>query len=205
MPDPQPAWAQQYNLDMQPAWARKFEPPSITGGESHGVMRSLIRIYRETGEKKYIETLPNAIAYLKKSARPDGRLARFYELTTNKPLYFTKDYQLTYSDADMPTHYAFIVSNNLDRVERELAEAQPLTDEDRARGRRPRSFRLTSQLEKDAQQTIAALDAPGRWLEKGSMRNYGDDDPTTQIIDCRTFINRIEVLSQYLAAAKASR
>src|SRR4030095_13651182 len=30
MPEPQPAWAQQYNFDMQPVWARKFEPPAIT-------------------------------------------------------------------------------------------------------------------------------------------------------------------------------
>ena len=27
MPDPQPAWAQQYGYDMHPIWARKFEPP----------------------------------------------------------------------------------------------------------------------------------------------------------------------------------
>ena len=32
LPDPQPAWAQQYNFDMHPAWARRFEPASITGG-----------------------------------------------------------------------------------------------------------------------------------------------------------------------------
>src|SRR5207244_1343587 len=31
MPDPQPAWAQQYSTQMQPAWARAFEPPSVTG------------------------------------------------------------------------------------------------------------------------------------------------------------------------------
>jgi hypothetical protein len=36
MPEPQPAWAQQYNADMHPAWARVFEPPSVTGGESQG-------------------------------------------------------------------------------------------------------------------------------------------------------------------------
>ncbi|HTN76931.1 MAG TPA: pectate lyase, partial [Pirellulaceae bacterium] len=32
LPDPQPAWAQQYDFEMQPCWARKFEPPAITGG-----------------------------------------------------------------------------------------------------------------------------------------------------------------------------
>ncbi len=31
MPEPQPAWAQQYHYDMQPAWARKFEPPRSRG------------------------------------------------------------------------------------------------------------------------------------------------------------------------------
>jgi len=44
MPDPQPAWAQQYNAQMQPAWARKFEPASVTGGESQGVIRILMDI-----------------------------------------------------------------------------------------------------------------------------------------------------------------
>ena len=32
MPDPQPAWAQQYDFEMKPVWARKFEPPAISGG-----------------------------------------------------------------------------------------------------------------------------------------------------------------------------
>ena len=38
MPEPQPAWAQQYDFDMHPAWARKFEPPAISGGESQSAL-----------------------------------------------------------------------------------------------------------------------------------------------------------------------
>jgi hypothetical protein len=128
MPEPQPGWAQQYDAKMHPAWARKFEPPAITGGESQGVMETLLRLYRFTGEKKYLEPLPRAIAYFRKSQLEDGRLARFYELQTNRPLYFTKDYQLTFSDADMPTHYGFKATNRLDRIEEEyhkLASSQP--------------------------------------------------------------------------------
>ena len=53
MPEPQPAWAQQYNHDMEPAWARRFEPPSVTGGESFGVMRALMDLYIETGEERF--------------------------------------------------------------------------------------------------------------------------------------------------------
>ena len=111
MPEPQPGWAQQYNREMHPAWARQFEPPSITGGESQSVMRALMLLYRETGKQKYLEPLPRALAYYKRSILPDvgnpseirrracpGRtpcVARFYELKTNRPLYVTKGTRVT--------------------------------------------------------------------------------------------------------------
>ncbi|MDH3583836.1 MAG: pectate lyase, partial [Phycisphaerae bacterium] len=93
MPEPQPAWAQQYGFDMHPIWARKFEPPAVTGGESQGVMRTLLDVYRRTNDKKYLDAVASALAYLQRSKLADGRLARFYELKTNRPLYFTRDYK----------------------------------------------------------------------------------------------------------------
>ena len=100
MPDPQPGWAQQYDADMHPAWARIFEPPSVTGGESQGVMKTLLLLYRETGKKKYLEPIPRALDYYEKSVLPETNnpskyraracppgsicLARFYELE-NEP------------------------------------------------------------------------------------------------------------------------
>lgn len=137
MPDPQPAWAQQYNREMHPAWARVFEPPSVTGGESQGIMRILMTLYRETGDRKYLEPIPRALAYLKKSfvARtnaevfrrlPEGPVvARFYELKTNRPLYITKGsrlvaagmgsrlvdgYEISYSPDSVITHYGVLTS-----------------------------------------------------------------------------------------------
>jgi hypothetical protein len=38
LPEPQPAWAQQYNFAMEPVWARKFEPPAVSSVESVGAM-----------------------------------------------------------------------------------------------------------------------------------------------------------------------
>ena len=140
MPDPQPAWAQQYDADMHPAWARRFEPPAVTGGESHGAMRILLHVYRETGDAKYLEPIPRALAYLRRSRLPDGRLARFYELETNRPLYFTKDYRLTYDDSDMPTHYAFKVGDRTDSIAREyerLRAGGPARPDDPAAPPRP--------------------------------------------------------------------
>ena len=48
-------------------------------------MRTLIKIARYTGQKRYLEPIPKALAYFKKSLLPDGRVARYYEFKTNKP------------------------------------------------------------------------------------------------------------------------
>jgi PelA/Pel-15E family pectate lyase len=140
MPDPQPAWAQQYDIDMHPAWARIFEPPSITGGESQGIIRILLVLYAEMGDKKYLEPVRRALDYLKRSVLPpvenpsEARrrfkqgelvLARFSELKTNRPLYITKGtrvsvldrgatlvggYELSYTDESVIAHYSVLVS-----------------------------------------------------------------------------------------------
>lgn len=145
MPDPQPAWAQQYDRDMHPAWARVFEPPSVTGGESQGIMRMLMTLYRETGDRKYLAPIPKALDYLKRSFVTPTRdevfrrlgdgpvLARFYELKTNRPIYITKGsrlsasglgsrmvdgYELSYTPESVITHYGVLISG------RELASIE---------------------------------------------------------------------------------
>lgn len=107
-PEPQPAWAQQYDAEMRPAWARKFEPPCICSLESLGALQILHKVWLATGESKYREPFASALAWLERVRLPDGSHARFYELHTDKPLYFVKDtYELTYDDSNLPTHYGF--------------------------------------------------------------------------------------------------
>jgi len=203
MPEPQPGWAQQYDRNMHPAWARKFEPPSISGGESQGVMRALLSLARATGEKTYLEPIPRALAYYKRSLRSDGKLARFYELHTNKPLYFTKDYQLTYSDADMPTHYGFIVGARLDRIEQEYKKlAAADAGKPNPLAREVRKYKMSSTLAKRAAAAIRSLDNRGAWVEPGSMKTWGADNPTNRVIESRTFAVNVATLSQYISAAE---
>ena len=202
MPDPQPAWAQQYDRQMHPAWARKFEPPSITGGESQRVIETLLHIYRETGMRAYLDPVPRAIEYLRRSELPDGRLARFYEFKTNRPLYFTKDYVLTYSDRDMPTHYAFKTGNRLDSLEKAYKRILALPASEL--GPKPYKPAKASARPSRSQvkRVIDDLDERGRWVEKGALRYHEERDSTERIIDCRTFITNCRILSRYLAAER---
>ncbi|MCX8038741.1 MAG: pectate lyase, partial [Candidatus Sumerlaeia bacterium] len=193
MPDPQPAWAQGYDVKMQPVWGRAFEPPAVSGAESQAVLESLLMLYRRTGDRKYIETVPKAIAYLRKSLRPDGTLARFYELQTNKPLYFTRKYELTYSDADMPTHYGFIWESRLDAIE---AEYKKLAAADRATlaGLKEPP---TPDLDKKAAVIVRTMDERGAWLEKGALR-FHRIEPQSGLIRCWTFADNVKALCEFL-------
>ena len=203
MPDPQPAWAQQYDFDMRPSWARKFEPPSITAGESQGALRLLLKLFRETGDRKYLEPIPRALDYLRRSRLTDGRLARFYELRSNKPLYFTHDYVLTYDDSDMPTHYAFKIADGTAAIAREYESLKNLSgDELKSHNTPPVPPKVSDALRTEVRSIIAAQDARGRWVENGRLRHHGPNDPTARVIRSATFINNVETLSRYLQAAR---
>ncbi|MGQ9503490.1 MAG: pectate lyase [Thermogutta sp.] len=201
MPDPQPAWAQQYNAQMQPCWARKFEPPAITGGESQGVMRTLLLLFHETGDKRFLEPIPRAIEYLRRSVLPDGRLARFYELKTNRPLFFTRDYQLTYQDTDTPTHYAFKCDNQLDSIQREYEQALKAGPRP-GLGRLPTAPRFSASLETQVRQVVEQLDQRGRWVEQGRLKTAPANASITRILTTRTFVRNLEILASYLAASQ---
>ncbi len=186
MPEPQPGWAQQYDADMHPAWARKFEPPAISGGESQGVLRALLHLSRATGERKYLEPIPGALAYLQRSRLPSGKLARFYELRTNKPLYFTAEYTLTYASDDVPTHYAFEVPDQTEAIRREYESPAPRSAE-------------PGNIKEQVQRIIQTQDARGAWVEDGRLRHHGPDDPTRRVIRSATFNRNVETLSTFLS------
>jgi hypothetical protein len=158
MPDPQPAWCQQYTRDMKPAWARKFEPPAVVSSESQDVMRALMIVYGGTGDKKYLAPIPKALDYLEASKLDDGRLPRYFELRSNKPLYMkAKIYKLTYSDENLPTHYAFKISPSLDRIRNDYEKLVK-------NGPPKPSTPSAKSLEPKVRQILKDLDDKGRWI-----------------------------------------
>lgn len=203
MPEPQPGWAQQYDAEMHPAWARQFEPPSVTGGETQGIIRVLLVLYGETGERKYLDAAGRALAWLERSVIPGkGKLARFYELKTNRPLYITKGtqiaakglgsaridgYELSHDDASVITHYAVTVgaeqlpalraaydAARQTRVKRfgRLHGLSPWTDSQRPRGGKVDGL-------------ISGLDARGAWVEEGVI---GKADKVVSVFAARDMV-----------------
>lgn len=191
MPEPQPGWAQQYDLQMRPIWARKFEPPAIAGRESQGAMEVLLRVHRLTGDAKYLAPIPPALAYLKRSLLPDGRLSRYYELRTNKPLYMTDDYKLTFDDTNLPQHYGWKNDSRIAEIEESFNAAKagkpattPLADSDGVR------------------QILRDLDAEGRWVSTYSdQRLVGNPKfkPGDRFLASEVFSRNLETLSESIA------
>jgi PelA/Pel-15E family pectate lyase len=184
MPEPQPAWAQQYNAAMQPAWARRFEPPSVTGGETQGIIQMLMVLYRETGERKYYDAIGPALSWLERSVIPGTtRLARFNELKTNRPLYITKGtqvsakglgstrldgYEISYDGSSVITHYA--VTIGAEKLGALRKEYEALGIERKARAERLHGLSPWAgggAGRGDAAAILAGMDARGAWLEDG--------------------------------------
>ncbi|MBA7714790.1 hypothetical protein ES703_123822 [subsurface metagenome] len=207
MPDPQPAWAQQYNVDMEPAWARWFEPPAITGGESFRVMGTLMGLYLETGEQRYLEPIPRALAWAERSVLPDGHLARFYELETNRPLYFTPDRRMTYGDENLRPGYLFKVpGSRLKSIEAYYKRIRKQGREAILRERRERRDSKVAPEQSTGRPTTAvravieALDVRGRWVEHGNLRDPENREKRikARVISCRTFNRNLTLLARYI-------
>jgi hypothetical protein len=193
MPEPQPGWAQQYNFDMQPVWARKFEPPSVSGGETIGVLRALIDLWVVTGEERFLQPAPAALKWMESSALPDGRHARFYELQTNKPLYFVKDsYELTYNDGNLPTHYSFKIeqAKSIAAVRDRLATPREKLLRDRQGPSSPKSWASRARGDAGkAQRAVASLRPEGYWSDGGDL-------------DARDFVEYMRAMASYLDAVR---
>jgi PelA/Pel-15E family pectate lyase len=197
MPDPQPGWCQQYSFEMAPLWARKFEPPAITGWESQDAMETLIKIARYTGNKKYLEPIPRALEYFKRCLLPDGRIARYYELKTSKPLYMDAKYQLTYDDSAAPSHYGWKQPARFEEIEKAYQDARS--------GAGPARARSARELEGEVRKIIEELDEEGRWISTfAGEQLVGQPKFSLSFLylSSAVFSRNVETLSEYVASTR---
>ena len=191
LPEPQPAWAQQYDAGMRPCWDRKFEPPAVSGEESFDAIGALIGLAERTGETRFLDNLGRSLDYLEGLEIAPGMLARFYELGTGRPLYFTQDYGLTYDGSDVPGHYAFTAPSRVDAL--------------RAKLRRVRAGHAKVEPKPDAAEVgrvIATLDRRGAWVNTSrGMRGFGKASPEG-VIESEQFARNVRLLSRHLTATR---
>jgi PelA/Pel-15E family pectate lyase len=210
LPEPQPTWAQQYNARMEPAWARAFEPPAACTSESVGVLRLLTDLYVELDDERYLEPLPRAFAWFKRSEISPGLWARYYELHTNKPIFGDRDGKIYYRVEDISeerqkgyswkgaygvqgaiAHYEEVKQRGREAMRARLTPKPPTAQQKAARAKL---------LESRVQSVIAALDEQGRWVTRGELKkrdfDFGDR------IETSTFIRNVELLADYLEAAQ---
>jgi hypothetical protein len=179
---------------MVPVWGGKFEPPAITGWESQDVMETLIKISRYTGDKKYLEPIPRALTYFKKSLLPGGKVARYYEFRSNKALYMDAKYRLTYDDTNAPKHYGWTQPARFGEIEKAFEHAKL--------GKDAAPVRTTKEIETQVRAIVRDLDDQGRWITTyNSERLVGQPKfaPGFRFISSDVFSRNVEVLSEYLA------
>jgi PelA/Pel-15E family pectate lyase len=117
-------WCAQHDrVTLQPAWARAYEPPSLSGNESVGIVRFLMSINDPSPE--IIAAVDGAVTWLRGAAiagvrverftdaegQPDRRVvadvnappiwARFYDLADNRPIFLGRDSLVHYTFAEV--------------------------------------------------------------------------------------------------------
>jgi PelA/Pel-15E family pectate lyase len=117
-------WCAQHDEHtLEPAWARAYEPPSLSGAESVGIVRFLMSI--DDPSPAVVEAVEGAVAWFREVALegyrvesvevPGGRndrvlvpdpdapplWARFYELGSHRPLYLDRDSEFNYDFAQV--------------------------------------------------------------------------------------------------------
>jgi PelA/Pel-15E family pectate lyase len=117
-------WCAQHDEHtLEPAWARAYEPPSLSGSESVGIVRFLMSV--DDPSPEILNSVAGAVEWFRVAAitgvrleskrNPDGRRerflvddpdapllwARFYELGTNRPLYCDRDSKFRYDFSEI--------------------------------------------------------------------------------------------------------
>ncbi|MFC1558865.1 pectate lyase, partial [candidate division KSB1 bacterium] len=199
LPPPQSGWAQYYNHYLQPAWGQSFEPPSVCSSVTVRNIYSLIDLYIRYGKEKYLEPVSDALRWLKESRLPNGKWARFYELGTNKPLYYERGRKRVGSIEELPTvqrsDYEYEMAIDLEEITGRYNEIKKLGREkylEKQNKPLSESEKLikAGAMESNIQKIISSQDEIGRWV-------------TGDAIETKVFISNVNALCEYINLVKS--
>lgn len=221
LPKPQAGWAQQYDLKMKPAPAREYEPAAVATVETLQCIRDLEIFYMVTGDRRYLQGIPDAIGWLENSILPENHNRRnpsdthavFYEPGTNKPLYAHREgtdmkngrYWIDDKPKDFLSHYGAQINIDLAALKKEYERVGALTP-----GQAMAEHRRNKSAPKDApgpdhrtvEKILSSMDARGAWIEQLSIPDFTDvvHNPPRKIqgIGTATYIRNMTTLADYL-------
>ena len=115
------AWGAQHDpVTLEPRPARTYEHASLSGAETVGIVRFLMRQPRSPAIERAVDT---AVVWLRAVRLPDGRWARFYEIGTNRPIFSGRDgvirYELSEIEQERVEGYAWLGTWARSLVEKE--------------------------------------------------------------------------------------
>lgn len=204
LPPPQPGWAQQYNEYLQPAWARSFEPPAVCPAATIHNLHSLLDLYAHTGDRTFLEAIPDPIRWLHASRLPNGKWGRFLELGTNKPLYYDRGRirvdSLHQLSLERRTGYGY--ENNLAPALAALEKRYQLIQKDRrATGGEMSDEDLLAQV----RQIVEHQDEMGRWIvhndkfrQEIHVTQWNGEYRTADRLSSRLFNQNVNLLCEFL-------
>jgi hypothetical protein len=117
--DDRGAWGQQLNMEMQTVGARTYEPDAFLPGTTCENAMLLLKFYQYTGDKRFLERVPDAIKWLEETTLPENKIEgsrthpTFIDVKTNKPIYVHRKgsnskygvYFTDENDTDLLSHY----------------------------------------------------------------------------------------------------
>ena len=87
-------WGQQLDMNLKAAGARTYEPAALLTQATFGNAKLLMKFYELTGDKKFLNRVPDAIKWLDDVKLPADKTdngknshASYIEVGTNKPIY----------------------------------------------------------------------------------------------------------------------
>lgn len=142
---PQSGWGEQHDMELRPAQARTYEPKALSTGRTVTNAYNLMKFYEYTGDRNFLERIPDVIAWLEDVRLPEemtggGRHTHstWIEVDTNKPLFVSRKgsnnkygfYYYDYNDENLIGHYGQKRSIDLDRIKAEYARVSALSPEE---------------------------------------------------------------------------
>jgi len=172
----------------------------------------------ENGSNWYLEPIPDALRWLQESRLPSGQWARYYEISTNLPLYYDRGRKRVSSFDELglerQTGYAYHVNIDINALEARYDTIVQLGREEYLRRQnQPQSeFEMADrlkQLEEEVTLLIEQQEASGRWVKTERFRvginpdkqwdgRYAEED----LVSSSAFIHNVRILCEFIELSK---